>query len=222
MTENANPPSEGTCAPGASTRSHAHSETQQPFPDELPPEDSSRSDYRWYPMYVRYRREQKVQAALDARGFETFIPMQKTQMRHKGVDKVVCSPAIHNLIFIHSHRKRISWMKMFNDECQNLQYMSYFSFADNTRTVITVPDQQMKNIIKAASVDDPDGLRSYIDTPPGGLAKVDREIQFVDGPFAGVRGVIKRIDKNRVMLIHLVEGKSIRIRISRSQDIVYL
>lgn len=222
MTDNANPQSECTCAIGASTRSYTPNVAASPFPKELPPTDETQSDYAWYPMYVKYRREIRVKEALDAQAFETFIPMEYKQMRCNGVDKTVAFPAIHNLIFVHSNRSRISWMKMFNDECRNLQYMSYFSQTENVMTVITVPDRQMENIIKAASVTDTTGLRSYIDTPHSALARVGKEIEFVNGPFAGVQGVIKRIDKNRVMLIHLFNDKSIKIRISSSQDVIYL
>ena len=217
----------GTCVEDASTRSFAPNEEAQQSGQapriELPPNDPACQGYEWFPMYVMYRQELKVQKALESRDFETFIPMEEISTRRKGVDVVEMVPAIHNLIFVFSYRERITWMKMYNEECTKMQYMSFHSYSDDTSSVITVPQKQMDNIIAAATVKDTQGLRSYIDTPVSSdPARVDREIEFVNGPFKGVKGIIRRVNKNRVMLIELPQYKSIQIKITSSQDINYL
>jgi transcription antitermination factor NusG len=230
MTEHAKANDGGTCVEDASTRSfssnpenNAGSKTTQEKPKTLPPNAPDGIGYLWFPMYVRYRQELKVQEELEKNDFKTFIPMEKRTTRRKGRDMIEMKPAIHNMIFVFSNQSRITWMKMHNMVCTKMQYMSFRAPSDGTSTVITVPLQQMENIMRAAMVDDPDGLRSYCDAPvTSDPAKVGREIEFIDGPFAGVRGIIKRVDKNRVMLIHLPQNKCIKIRISRAQDINYL
>lgn len=174
-------------------------------------------------MYVLYRQNMKVQEELSKFQFRTFIPMETISKRQDGKDIVTMFPAVHNLIFVYSTMKRITWMKMFNETGAKMQYMSRISHFDGTSQVITVPQRQMDNIIAAATAYDPDGLRSYIDTPaPADPAYPGRMIRFVGGPFTGIEGTIKRVNKNRVMLIDLPNSKSIQLKISRAQDIYYL
>ena len=227
MTDNATAVSGRTCVTDASTRSFTlNDELTIPSanPDkQLPPNKPDCSGYAWYPMYVMYHQEMKVQSVLDAHQFRTFIPMEQQSVRRKGIDVVSNVPAIHNLIFVYSSRERITWMKMYNDQCTKMQYMSFRNTTDGLSSVITVPEAQMKNIITAATIEDTQGLRSYIDTPANiDPANPGRQIEFVSGPFKGVTGIIKRVNKNRVMLIELPQAKSIQIKISRTQDINYL
>ena len=131
-------------------------------------------------MYVKYRQELKVQKALTDQDILSFIPMTEVLGRRNGVDQRNVVPAIHNLIFIYSSQERITWMKMHNEVCTRMQYMSFRNNSDNTSTIITVPENQMQNIIKAATVKDPAGLRTYEDAPKQSpFAKPDREIEFV-------------------------------------------
>ncbi|MBR1933767.1 MAG: UpxY family transcription antiterminator [Prevotella sp.] len=215
------------CVEDASTRSFAQdTEAQALAPNDsktLPPNDPQGTDYEWFPMYVMYRQELKVKEVLDGNDFKTFIPMEERATRRKGIDQVMLTPAIHNMIFVYSRKERITWMKMHNQECAKMQYMSFRNNSDGTSSIITVPQKQMNNIITAATIEDTEGLRSYIDTPPhSDPARPDREIEFVSGPFKGVTGIIRRVNKNRVMLIELPQCKSIQIKIARSQDINYL
>lgn len=228
---------DSTCVDDASTRSFVPNSTTGtpkptteatslsvliPIDDTLPPNDPNGVGYYWYPMYVRYRQELKVQKELDERDFKTFVPMvAKASARRRGV-KVEVIPAVHNLIFIYSNKRRISWMKMYNSVCTRLQYMSFRNNSDGISTVITVPDKQMENIIRAATVEDPDGARSYIDTPKLSAEVLNKRIRFIRGPFEGIEGIIKRVQKNRVMLIELPNDKCIKINISSAQDIEYL
>ncbi|MBQ7609329.1 MAG: UpxY family transcription antiterminator [Desulfovibrionaceae bacterium] len=225
-TENATANIGSTCVADASTRSFTPPATvgsqDTAAVRQLPPNDPHCEGYQWFPMYVMYRQELKVQKELHANHFETFIPMQERATRRKGIDKVEAVPAIHNMIFVYSRKERISWMKMHNKQCTIMQYMSFRSYSDGTSTVITVPPDQMQNIIRAATALDPEGQRSYIDTPASpGPARPNRQIEFVSGPFKGVTGIIRRINKNRVMLVELPQYKSIQIKITRAQDINY-
>jgi len=227
MTDNATAPPRGTRVEDASTRSFSPNAkppiTATAHARQLPPDALDGSDYQWYPMYVKYRQELKVQKVLTDHLFKTFIPMEERRVRRHGTDAVLFVPAIHNMIFVYSSKERITWMKMHNEECTKMQYMSFRNTTDGTSNIITVPEAQMRNIITAATIADPDGLRSYIDTPPQPvLARPDRMIQFVSGPFKGVIGIIRRVNKNRVMLIELPQYKSIQIKISSSLDIDYL
>jgi transcription antitermination factor NusG len=211
VTESNSTPVVSTRVPDASTRSYAQSEL---------PENDSLHTYHWYPMYVKYRKELSVQTALNAKQFRTFIPMK--ERIYKQGNRVVSEfePAIHNLIFVYSFRERISWMKMYNSDCLPLQYMSH-RLLDGTSEVITIPDSVMENFIRAATVDDPQGQRSYHDRPVS-ISDVDRHIRFVAGSFKGVEGVIKRVEKNRAMVIPFIDGLNLRITITHASDFEFL
>ena len=185
----------------------------------LPPNDPQKP-YAWYPMYVKYRKELSVQQALEANGFRTFIPMEEYFVKRGASVRRETRPAIHNLIFVYSFRERITWMKMFNEECQRLQYMSQH-FLDGTTEVITVTDRAMENIIRAATADDPYHQRTYMDRSLN-LTDLDRNIKFVDGSFKDVEGVIKRVDKNRAMIVPIAGGFNMKITITRASDIEFL
>ena len=185
----------------------------------LPPNDPQ-EHYAWYPMYVKYRKELSVHQELEANGFRTFIPMEEYFVKRGSSVRRETRPAIHNLIFVYSFRERITWMKMFNRECQRLQYMTQ-RFLDGTSEVITVTDRAMENIIRAATADDPFHQRTYLDRSLN-ITDLDRSIKFVVGSFKDVEGVIKRIDKNRAMIVPIAGGFNMKITITHASDIEFL
>ena len=183
-------------------------------------EDASTRSFAWYPMYVKYRKELIVKAVLDANDFRTFIPMETFYVKRGASVRVEERPAIHNLLFVYSYKERISWMKMFNRECLNLQYMSR-RHLDGSSEIITVTEKAMDNLIRASRIDDPQGQRSYIECPLK-ITDLDKTIKFIDGSFKGIEGIIKRIDGNRAMIIPVAEGINMKITITKSSDIEFI
>ena len=222
MTEDNASPEAGARVQDASTRSFCL-DPEQDFHFEihkqLPP-NSEAETYYWFPMYVKYKKELDVQKELEAHDFQTFIPMERVKVEEKGKEHIEMQPAVHNLIFIHSFHRRVTWMKMFNKTCQRLQYMSRPKRKGGGGIMI-VPDPQMQNIIRAASIDDPAGQRSYIEHPLE-ISHEDKRIRFVKGPFAGIEGIIKRVRKNRALVIPIAKGISMRITITSVADIEFL
>ena len=217
MTENMNTPEVSTCVEDASTRSFIPNPTDSQ--KVIPANDTDRP-YSWFPMYVRYRKELEVKAIMDTNDFRTFIPMETCHVKRGASVRAEERPAIHNLLFVYSFKERITWMKMYNRACQNLQYMSRHHL-DGSSEVITVSEQAMDNLIRASRVDDPDGQRSYTDRPLS-ITDLDRRIKFTSGPFLGIEGIIKRIDGNRAMVIPVAEGISMKITITRASEIEFL
>ena len=222
MTERNNNPLGSTRVQDASTRffiSNSAPLYAADLPKELPPNDST-NQYLWYPMYVKYRKELSVKAVLDDHDFRTFVPMETYHVKRGASVRTEERPAIHNLLFVYSFKERISWMKMFNADCEPLQYMSRH-FLDGSSEIITVTQKAMENIIKAASIDDPNGQRTYTDRPLQ-FTDLDRRILFIGGAFKGVEGIIKRVDGNRAMVIPLAQGINMKITITHATDIEFL
>ena len=160
-----------------------------------------RSERAWYPMRVTYGREVKVKEALDNLGIENFLPMHYELVDPgDGNKKRMLVPAIHNLIFIHDSREDITLLKTTRREFQPLRYITkHFaeSVADN---ILTVPETQMRNFMRVASVQDDSVI--FLDNSDY-LSKVGRRVLITEGYFAGVEGVVKRIKKNKHVVVQL-------------------
>lgn len=205
-------PKNDTCITDASTRSFTQpsSIVHQPSPIMA-----------WYPMYVSYHRELEVQKALDKAGVENFVPMIRVTERIN--KKIVHSlrPAIHNLIFVHSHRAQIRELKMFNRDCAPMQYMTFRSHdGAQPSEVITVPDRQMHEFMRAMAVDGADDHRTFLPFTDF-IGKEGREATFVNGPFQGISGTVKRIGKNRFVVIVLQHVGALAITIDHSTDLQF-
>lgn len=155
-------------------------------------------EIRWFPMRVTYNRELIIKEHLDRLEIENFIPM-----RYDWEDKKrVLVPAIHNIIFIHSTQDVITELKISRKEFEPLRYIMQASNDGKGKTVMFVPDRQMNNFLKVASVQDDSVFYLYSNDF---IDKIGKEVKITDGPFKGVEGVIKRIKKNKYVVVQ-IEG----------------
>lgn len=160
-----------------------------------------RSEVAWYPMRVTYGREVKVKQALDDLGIESFLPMHYELVDPgDGNKKRMLVPAIHNLIFIHDSREDITLLKTTRREFQPLRYITKHYAEDSVHSILTVPDGQMQNFMRVASVQDDSVM--FLDAGDY-LNKVGRRVEITEGYFAGVQGVVKRIKKNKHVVVQL-------------------
>lgn len=157
----------------------------------------------WYPMRVTYGREEVIKHALDELNVRNFLPMQRLRgwVDGKGVPHQHLEPAIRNLIFINSSQRRITELKMFNKDCLSLRYFTNPFSHDDDDYLLTVPDRQMDNFIRVASVQD-DRL-AYLDPNAEFLRTPGRRVRIIDGDFRGAEGVIKRIKNNKRVVVEI-------------------
>lgn len=170
------------------------------------PQDSANQQIKsaalahWFPMRVTYHRELKIKALLDNLGIETFLPMHYEVVESKtGGKKSVLTPAIHNLLFVRSTQERLTELKMTREELSPMRYIMKRSL-DNQSEILTVPDQQMDNFMRVASVQDDRVM--FLDCNSF-INKIGQRVKIMDGFFAGVEGVIKRINKNKRVVVQL-------------------
>ena len=157
----------------------------------------------WFPMRVTYQREMKVKAELDRLEIENFIPMtyRFTESRKQGDTELgkELVPAINNLIFVHSTQERISELKVSNGLLEPLRYM-IDQTAEEAHTIMTVPDKQMENFMRVASVTD-DSVMFLDETTIVG--KEGKRVEIMGGPFEGVTGVIRRVKRCKRVVVEL-------------------
>lgn len=155
---------------------------------------------QWYPMRVTYNRELKVKQRLDMLGIENFVPMHYEIILYRGDRKRMLVPAIHNLIFVRSVREQLTRLKYNDQELEPLRYMMTHPVERETKSeIITVPDHEMDNFIRVCRAVDDERIRflryeAYLDKP-------GQRVRIIDGNFAGVEGVIKRIKKNKQVVV---------------------
>lgn len=155
----------------------------------------------WYPLRVTYSQELKVKESLDKEGIENFLPMTYQLVDTDGERHRRLVPAIHNLIFVHSTQEHITHLKMFNRAFASLRYIMTPSASDSSKhEILTVRDREMENFLRVASVEDDSVM--FLDWTTV-MEKVSRRVMVVDGPFAGVEGVIMRIRKNKHVVVKL-------------------
>ena len=201
-----------TCVANAGTRSYALPVDSQPTETMLQP-------LLWYPMYVTYSRELTVRDALEKQGVRCFLPMQqKTEQVGKKLVKSE-EPIVHNLIFVYSNRDQLRELKMFNRDCRFMQFMSVRPRNDEqSSVVITVPERQMNQFMKAMGVEDTEGRRTYLHYSDY-LGREGQRVRFIRGPFEGIEGTIKRIKNNRQMVISLPHVGALAISIPSINDL---
>ena len=155
----------------------------------------------WFPMRVTYGQEMKLKERLDTIGVECFLPMcYKTVETADNVERRLV-PAISNLIFIRSSQVVITELKMFDPACSPLRYIIRESVIDDMRNIMTVTDDAMDNFMRVAKVQD-DSV--FFLTPGEYLTNnVGKKVRIINGPFAGVVGVIKRVRRNKHVVVQI-------------------
>ena len=103
-------------------------------------------------------------------------------------------------IFVHATQETITTQKMFNSELSYLRYkMNVVDDGEGAHTeIMTVPDREMDAFIKVTRCSDA-RLQYLVYTDF--LDKEGRKVKVIDGDFAGVEGQIKRIRKDRCVVV---------------------
>jgi ribosomal protein L24 len=166
----------------------------------------------WFPMRVTYSRELAAKDYLDTIGIESFIPMHYEHVKGKHPRHRELKPAIRNLIFVHSSQKMITELKMTTKELAPLRYMTHPVYDDSNNylrhDILTVPDKQMDNFIKVASVLDD---RVFYMENLNFAGKPGQRVKVTDGDFAGVEGTIKRVKKNKCVVVQIENVAAVAI-----------
>lgn len=166
----------------------------------------------WFPMRVTYAREMKVKAELDRLEIENFVPMTYKLVESRNGDRVTNTnrtndtnlrrelvPAINNLIFVRSTQERLSELKKSNELLEPLRYMLDRT-AGQEPEIMTVPDVQMTNFIRVASMTDDSVM--FLDENSI-VGKEGKRVRIMGGPFEGVEGVIRRVKRCKRVVVEI-------------------
>ena len=154
------------------------------------------SEYHWYALRITYSRELVLKEFLDKNNIENFIPMRYEYVTRKEqrIRKLV--PAIHNLVFIYSTRKKIDEIKEENAVLLPLRYI----MDRETKQPIIVPEIQMRHFIAIAGSYDQQVI--YLPPTEYSMQKGDR-VRITGGVFEGVEGIFVRVKGDRRVVVSI-------------------
>jgi len=153
----------------------------------------------WFPMRVTYSREMAVRDELTRQGIVNFLPMKAVLRDEYGSHpRHELAPAVSNLIFVRSTKDIITMLKHTNSALEPLRFMIDRTTEDGR--IMTVPDGQMANFMRVATVTDDRVI--YLDEVQW-VGKEGRRVRVTGGVFKGAEGVIRRVRRNKCVCVEI-------------------
>ena len=176
----------------------------------------------WYALKVFFNKVFEAEAGLEEMGIETYFPVNLKEVKgdeffrikkrlstpdsSRNDNKFICegprifkrAPVVNSLVFFRTEPKNVSAVsEMIRG--RGFVYMN----AERQKPAI-IPDRQME-MFRMVSSSGADGLEFFSEKSIVSYAKGDRVRVTMDGPLKGAEGYIKRIKKDRRLLV-AIEG----------------
>ncbi|MBR6002688.1 MAG: transcriptional regulator [Bacteroidales bacterium] len=179
-------------------------------------------DVHWFALKVFYNKVFDVEDILDGRGLETFIPVTKEQLKGEEFFRVKRRLAVPDdsrndrkyIVegpYIFKRKTIVASLLFFRGTLQDaLQVRADFEGRAMLYTTVDrkapaiIPDSQMK-MFRMVCESGMDGLEFFSDENIVNFKQGDRVRVTMEGPLKGVEGYIKRIKKDRRLLV-AIEG----------------
>lgn len=150
----------------------------------------------WFLMRASYGQEKKAKDYLEAKGIETFLPMQAKTYIFQGKVRHRWVSLIPNFLFVKSNEQE---MKKYIGK-EKLPFFHHYyvpnkdehgkSIGKKGIKPLVIPDKQMQSFIKWSAISDDNKLFIADDNMP--FSKNDH-VRVMDGKFAGLEGFVCRI-----------------------------
>lgn len=138
---------------------------------------------RWYVFYTKSRQEKKVQELLERAGFEVFLPMQRVMRQWSDRKKKVEVPLFNSYIFVKDMEYRIADVLKTPGVAWNIRH--------NGKPAI-LREEEFQLIQRFINT-------GYFLETRGEVEafKVGDRAKIIDGPLAGLSGILTGEDKDR-------------------------
>jgi len=151
---------------------------------------NSTGNTKWYALKVFYNKVNPIIEQLNIDGFQSYIPMHLVENKnHNGYEK---KPLISSLLFINVTEEYAGFIQQKFD-----QQMMFYKMMDR-KTPAIIPDSQMRNFILCTSIQESGHLEVIADRPDYHQGE---RVRVIKGTFQGLEGVIKRIKKDRKLIV---------------------
>lgn len=175
----------------------------------------------WYALKVFYRKVFDIEALLADKGLETFIPVRKVQLKgeeHLRTARRLATPddrrrdnqfiqagplifkrepIVSSLLFVHAPENRVAGIEA---AVQGDAFV--YRMVDKLRPAV-IPDKQMA-MFQLVCSSGAEGLEFFSDESITRYRQGDK-VRVLEGPLKGAEGYVKRIRKDRRLLVS-IEG----------------
>lgn len=167
---------------------------------------------QWFVLRVSYGRIDKAKTYVEAKGLECYVPLQYKEVRKQGKKRIITTPLLPSLIFVHASAEQIEALLHDNKVVANesralLSY--YFNHTihrqdnPNRNPPLTIQDEAMNNFIRLTSVKNP----HIIPVTSNSIQfKLCDNVVVTEGKFKGVHGRVARIAGQQRVVVELFDG----------------
>lgn len=151
-------------------------------------------DKRWYALKVFYNKVFEVESQLKDVGVESYIPTEEVVTEVNGHRRLRRRPVINSLMFVHTDLKTLAHL-LRGALCN--EALAYLNADRNTPAPIPDDEFQAFRLVTSGGHQ---GLEYFCDEAMVNLSS-GQKVRVTEGPFKGTEGHVKRIRRDRRVLV---------------------
>ena len=208
---NGQPSDTGLSCPGAGLTSRTPS-TSDDVRNGVSVENVPARNKQWFVLRVSYGRIDKAKTFVEAKGLECYVPLQYKEVRKQGKKRILTTPLLHSLIFVHASAEQVEALLHDNKVVanENRALLSYYfdhtihrQGNPNLNPPLTIRDEAMNNFIRLTSVKNP----HIIPVTSNNIQfKLGDNVVVTEGEFKGIHGRVARIAGQQRVIVELFDG----------------
>lgn len=167
---------------------------------------------QWFVLRVSYGRIDKAKTYVEAKGLECYVPLQYKEVRKQGKKRIITTPLLPSLIFVHASAEQIEALLHDNKVVANENRALLSYYFDHTihrqgnpdrNPPLTIQDEAMNNFIRLTSIKNP----HIIPVTSNNIQfKLGDNVVVTEGEFKGVHGRVARIAGQQRVIVELFDG----------------
>lgn len=142
---------------------------------------------RWFAVYTNYKREKIVKKALDAKGIEVYLPLQKKTRRYVRKVKHVELPLINCYVFVKITKP--DYIRVLETE----NVLKFIRFSNN---LISIPEEEMQLMKRII------GEQLDFTIEPASFMEGE-EVEVIGGELTGLEGKLIAKEGKQQFLVEL-------------------
>ena len=166
---------------------------------------------RWFVLRVSYGRIDKAKTYVEAKGLECYVPLQYKEVRKQGKKRILTTPLLPSLIFIHAAAEQVEALLHDNKVVANESSPLLSYYFDHTihlqnnpdrNPPLTIRDESMNNFIRLTSIKNP----HIIPVTSNNIQfKLGDNVVVTEGEFKGIHGRVARIAGQQRVIVELFD-----------------
>jgi transcription antitermination factor NusG len=156
--------------------------------------------YPWFALRVKPKHEKTATAALEAKGFESFLPIYLCRRKYKDRFKNFHLPLFAGYFFSRFDP---------NDRLPILKTDSILSILGNGKELVPVPDKEIAALRKA--------VESRLAVSPHPFLNVGDRVKLAEGPLRGAEGILVKAKGQDLLVVSVTMlQRSMCVQIDRA------